>query len=244
MARRPVKKIRTTANGPEKTGPIALAAAFLLFSACATKPADRIILPQKQEQETEKSQDGAYTIIDWQGRAEGQDIPEWVRRFLDGGNREVETMLQYRNRYTFVAAARDSSLDALRYWSEEFSDRQDFPRLAAVRIEERLAAAAALYPDDEYGEFFEAMVKRASDTDYYGVVRREDSYWLLRRFYTENDEEVNNEAYDFFILVSIDRGELAARIRMLLDDPEGIRTPDRDQAAAVNRIRGNFFNGF
>jgi hypothetical protein len=221
---------------------MALTAVFLLFSACATKPVEKIILPQRQETEKDRIE-MSYTIIDWQTRTGEQDIPEWVRRFLDGGIREIEAMPQYRDRYTFVAAGRGNSLEALRYWSEEFSERQDFPRLAAVRIEERLAAAAVLHPDDEYGYFFETMVKRASDADYHGA-RREDSYWLRRRFYTEDDEEADREAYDFFILISIDKGELAARIRTLLDDPGNIREPTRDQAAAISRIRDNFFNGF
>jgi hypothetical protein len=238
MAKQPAKRSRTTARIPGKTGSAALIA--FLLSACVTGPAE-VILPQIQE--TEEGRIGTYTIIDWQARTEGQDIPEWVRRFLEGGSREVEAMPQYRDRYAFVAAGRDSSLETLRYWSEGFDERQDFPRLAAVRIEERLAAAAVLYPDDEYGEFFEVMVKRASDADYQGV-RREDSYWLLRRVYTEDDEETSNDAYDFFILVSVDREELAARIRTMLDNPRGIRTPTRNQAAAVNRIKENFFNGF
>jgi hypothetical protein len=240
MTGQPFKKIRAAVSNPGKTGLITLIA--LLLSACATKPAQRVIDPPPQKQETEEGRIEAYTVIDWQARTEGQDIPEWVRRFLGGGNREVEAMPQYRDRYTFVAAGRGSSLEALRYWSEGFDGQQDFPRLVAVRIEERLAAAA-LYPDDEYGEFFEVVVKRASDTDYQGV-RREDSYWLLRRSYAENDGETYSEAYDFFILVSIDRGELAARIRALLDKSRGIRTPTREQSAAINRIRENFFNGF
>jgi hypothetical protein len=241
MTRQPVKKIRAAVSNPGKPELITLIA--LLLSACVTKPVQRIIPPPPPKQETEESRIETYTILDWQTKTEGQDIPEWVRRFLDGGNREVETMPQYRDRYTFVAASRGSSLEALRYWLEEFNEQQDFPRLAAVRIEERLAGAAVLYPDDEYGDFFEVMVKRASNADYQGI-RREDSYWLRRRFYTETGEETYGEAYDFFILLSIDREELAARIRTLLDNHGGIRTPTRDQAAAVNRIKEKFFDGF
>ena len=238
MTKRPFRKIRTVIDGAKKTGAMAPIAALLLLSACVAGPAERIILPQKQEAE----QAGIYAIIDWQTRTGGQNIPEWVRRFLSGGNREVETMPQYRDRYVFVASGRGSSLEPLWYWAEEFSIQQDFPRLAAVRVEERLAGAALLYPDDEYGEFFETMVKRASDAVYDGV-RREDSHWLLRRFYAE-DKDAGREFYDFFILVSVDREALAARIGKLLDDPRGIRPPTRDQAAAIGRIRENFFDGF
>jgi hypothetical protein len=240
MAKRPFRKIRAAINITKRTGITAPIAALLLLSACVTGPAERIILPQKQEPEAEQA--GAYTIVDWQTRTAGQGIPEWVRRFLNGGNREVETMPQYQDRYVFVATGRGSSLEPLQYWAEEFSVQQDFPRLAAVRVEERLAGAAALYPDDEYGEFFETMVKRASDAAYDGV-RREDSYWLRRRFYAE-DEDAERELYDFFILVSIDREVLTVRVGNMLDNPKGIRTPTRDQAAAIGRIRENFFDGF
>jgi hypothetical protein len=219
---------------------MALIAAVLLLSACVTGSAQRIILPQKQEAEAERIE--AYTIVDWQTKTAGQDIPEWVRRFLNGGSREVETMSRYQDRYVFVAAGRGSNLEPLQYWAEKFSGQRDFPRLVAVRMEERLAAAAALHPDDEYGEFFETMVKRASDASYEGV-RREDSCWLQRRFHAE-EEGAGEEPYDFFVLVSIDKEYLAARIRDLLDDPGGIRTPTRYQAAAVDRIREIFFDGF
>jgi hypothetical protein len=242
MAKKPLTKIRAAVSEGGKKGPLALIAVFLL-SACSTEPARMIILPQ--EQETEAEQTEAYTILDWQERTERQDIPEWVRRFLSGGNREVEAMPQYRGRYVFVAASRGGSLEALQYWAGEFSDVQDFPRLVAVRIEERLAGAALLYPDDEYGDFFEVMVKRASDASYHGA-RRETSFWLRRQFHEEDDEDENEdpEAYDCFVLVSIDREELAVQIRAQLANPRGVKTPTRDQAAAVDRIRENFFNGF
>ncbi|MDR2159337.1 MAG: hypothetical protein LBP23_04630 [Treponema sp.] len=242
MVKRPSKKIRAAVNGAAETVSPALIAVLFLFSACVAGPAQRIILPQKQETETEAERIDAYTIIDWQAKDAEQDIPEWVRRFLNGGNREVETMFRYRGRYVFVAAGRGSSLEPLQYWVEEFSEQRDFPRLVAIRIEERLAAAAALYPDDEYGEFFETMVKRASNASYEGV-RREESHWLRRQFLTE-DEDAGEAPYDFFVLVSVDKEELATRIEEMLNDPRGIRTPTRYQAAAVDRIRENFFDGF
>ncbi|MDR1900106.1 MAG: hypothetical protein LBQ55_08870 [Treponema sp.] len=240
MAKKPPTKIRTAVSGGGEKGPLALIA-VLLLSACAAEPTRMIILPP--EQKTEPEQTETYTILDWQERTGGQDIPEWVRRFLIGGNREVEAMPQYRGRYVFVAASRGGSLEALQYWAGEFSDVQDFPRLVAVRIEERLAGAAVLYPDDEYGEFFEVMVKRASDASYHGA-RRETSFWMRRQLHDGDDENEDPEVYDCFVLVSIDREELAGQIRPQLANPRGVKTPTRDQAAAVDRIRETFFDGF
>ncbi|MDR2258370.1 MAG: hypothetical protein LBE14_04380 [Treponema sp.] len=213
---------------------------ILAFSACAGEPPKIIIRPEDQEKyvqgETEPSE-----IINHQDKAAGKDIPEWVRLFLDQGTGAVEALEAFNNRYVFIGTNRGNNFRALTHWAEGFTAAQDFPRLAAVRIEQRLTGAASLYPDDEYGEFFEALVKTASNAVYTGAVK-EASFWVLRRLY--EDSLPGREQYDFFVLVTIEKNLLRAQTDVLLNNITTTVPPTRDQAAAINRVKETFFEGF
>ncbi|MDR1099920.1 MAG: hypothetical protein LBL28_05500 [Treponema sp.] len=213
----------------------------LIFSACAGEPSKIIFRPESSGTLPGFRSWGRGRIQDYQDAALGGIIPEWLSRFLLQGNLGVEEMEIYRNSYVFVGINQGTNFKALGHWTEGFTAAQDFPRLAAVRIEERLLGAASLYPDDEYGEFFEALVKNSSDAVYTGAIK-ESSFWILRQ-YGEN-AALAGERYDFFVLVTIAKSEFQAQVHAIMD---GIRTnvpPTRDQAAAINRIKETFFDLF
>jgi Asp-tRNA(Asn)/Glu-tRNA(Gln) amidotransferase B subunit len=165
----------------------------------------------------------------------------------------VESSTAYRDRYIFIGKTRGGNFNALQQWAEGFSVLQDFPRLAAARIESRLIAAASLYPDDEYGEYFEALVKRASDSEYPGAVK-EAAYWIKTKVIQQqnNDDadpdEINEplvlERYEFFILISIDKATLQNNIRELMINIKTGVAPTRAQEAAISRVQQSFFGGF
>jgi hypothetical protein len=192
-------------------------------------------------------------IKDYQGRAEGESIPEWVNLFLAEGIRGVERLPEFWNKYVFVGLKEGSNFRALGQWEAAFNPAQDFAPLAAARIEARLITAAqSAIPDDTYGPFFETFVKNASDALYQGAVQ-ESSFWIqqilpARETGEEGEEgepaEVNREVYDFLVLVSIDRDQLEFQINGIFDAAKAHTTLKRDQAAAVNRIGENFFEGF
>jgi hypothetical protein len=220
-----------------------LLAGSLIFSACAGD-LPKIIIKPDQPETAGFQQENEGPILDHRNAAQGEAIPEWVSRFLDRGSRGVEDLEVYRNSYVFVGVSRGVNFKALGHWAEGFSAAQDFPRLAARRMEARLTSAASLYPDDEYGEFFEALVKKASDAEYTGVTK-ENFFWILRRYQQNNGEDSPaRERYDFFVLMSISKREFQAQAQALMADVKTGKPPTRDQAAAINRIKEDFFEDF
>jgi hypothetical protein len=226
----------------KKTCPVFLTC-LLVFSACIAP--DKIIVPPQTSGEQETNTE-SYQIDESQSGPAGTAMPPWVSRYLSGGISELETMEAYSGKYVFMGQNRGNNFNALNQWIDMFNPAQDFPRLAAARIEKRLIAGASLYPDDEYGQYFEALVKNASDAEYPGAVK-EDSYWIKPSINTQAENQMpyaEQEIYDFFILISIDKIALQNRIRELMAAIVTKVPPTRDQNAAINRIQQLFFEGF
>jgi hypothetical protein len=97
---------------------------------------------------------------------------------------------------------------------------------------------AALYPDDEYGEFFETLVRKASDAVYTGAIK-EDTFWIKQW-----DNALGRERYVFFVLVTMEKSGLQTQIRALLAEIRPIVPPTREQTASINRLKETFFEGF
>jgi hypothetical protein len=213
-----------------------------LFFSCTGEP-PKIIIPPENSGEASPSP-GEYQILNYQDSPRANRIPGWVSRYLEGGNRGVEELELYQNFYVFVGTNRGTNFKALSHWTAGFTAAQDFPRLAALRVEARLIGAASLYPDDEYGEFFEVLVKKASDAAYTGVIK-ESSFWILRQ-YRQSDEESSlpREEYEFFVLTFVEKSEFQAQVRAIMADIKTTSPPTREQAAAINRIRETFFEDF
>jgi hypothetical protein len=237
----------------------------LVFSACVSRQ-EIILLPEPEPVPAQADPVERGRIIETQNGAAKVPIPEWLDRFLGrlrGARpenerlRQVETMAAYRNTYIFIGNNRGINRDALRQWALALTVAQDFPRLVARRIENRLVEAASLYPDDEYGAFFEAVIKGASDAEYPEAVKKE-MFWIKWQIdgaaetasdselfgLSEAEHDAKRELYEFFVLISIDKSSLQARIQELLDNTHTAVPPTRDQAAAIHRIRQHFFEVF
>jgi hypothetical protein len=223
-------------------GAFFLLSGVLLFFSCAGEPPKIIIQPENSGKTSPSREE--YQILNYQGAEQGNRVPEWVSRYLAGGNRGVEGLELYQGSYVFVGTNRGTNFKALNHWAESFTVDQDFPRLAAVRIEARLIGAASLYPDDEYGEFFETLVKKAADAAYTGVIA-ESSFWILRQYRQSDGEHAPlRDQYDFFVLSSVEKSEFQAQALAIMADIKTTSPPTRDQAAAISRIRETFFADF
>jgi hypothetical protein len=217
-------------------------AAFLaLFFACAGEPGRQSEI--RAEPEEAGVNEPVYHLTDYKTRAAGGAFPVWVAYYLDGGIPAVESMEEYANRYAFVAHSRGTNFRALEQWVRGFLVGLDFARLAAVRIEERFTLAASGFPDAVFGRYFEALIRAASDASWEGAVK-EDDFWL-KGYYQEADGNGNGgESYDFMILVTIDKAQLASQIRPLLAGVKPQTPVPANQLAAANRVRDSFFDGF
>lgn len=179
-----------------------------------------------------------------------EDLPQWLSRAIYGGLQQVEALGVFYGRYVFVARNRGGNFVALSRWAENLTVFHDFPRLAAARIEDRLVSEAELFPDDEYGDFFAKLIRLASNRQYPQAVL-EDVYWVKTRVTIEADyysfppvQAQELEVYEFFAMLSIDRPSMQEHVRDMMSSAAAATQANRFQRAAINRVQGNFFEGF
>jgi len=161
-------------------------------------------------------------------------MPEWLLTFIEGGNKAVEQIDNYKNKYVFVGVNEGANFITLNKWAENFTPQQDFTILAACRIEERMIQGASLYPDDEYGAFYLSMVTAAYGTAYQDAVK-EDTFWFRKD---------STDVYNFFILITIDKNTMQTIIKDMTAKAAAASSPSGSQLISVNRLRQTFFEGF
>jgi hypothetical protein len=213
---------------------ILLIGAFLI-TACSAAPETSLDLgpaPAYQERSS------VTEIIDYE-----DDMPEWARRYISAGLTGIETLPEYEDRYVFISRQLGNSLEPLRLWAAGFSVERDFPRLVSARIQERFIAGSGGSPGEEYGRYFEAVVKNASDVVFSGA-SREGSFWIKKRIFEDDGISPAGEVYEYLIMTSIDREALRQQINMLLITTRPDKPPDSKQSSASMRLRLNFFEGF
>ena len=169
-------------------------------------------------------------------------IPEWLMTYNNGGIEAVEKMDQYAGKYCFIGRNKNSNFDALLKWSENFPLTNAITRLAGTRIENRLNLNIALYPDDEYGAFYERLIKKSFDMEYPDAVT-EEIFWIKKQETTEAN--ALHDTYEFFAFVVIDKTIMQDIIKkMMTDSREKDDLPTRAQVIAINNIQQRFFEGF
>ena len=225
----------------------------MLFTACAGRNNKIIFRPDLIQDQPQERNDPAETwqIIESQGGSGESGIPSWVRLYLNGDIRGIESLDTYSGKYVFVGENRGDNFSGLQQWASGFSIAQDLPRLIAQRVESRLTDPAALYPDDEYGGYFANMIKKAADGEYAGCVR-EQTFWVKKKVTQRIDGEdpetppeyIVFDRYEFFILISIDKEVLQQKIQGMMASIKTSESPTREQAAAVKKINQTFFENF
>jgi len=224
----------------------------MLLTACAGQK-KIIFRPDPIQDQPQERNDPAETwqIIESQGGSGESGIPPWVRFYLNGDIRDIESLDTYSGKYVFVGENRGDNFSGLQQWANGFSIAQDLPRLIAQRVERRLTDSAALYPDDEYGGYFANMIKKAADGEYAGCVR-EQTFWVKKKVTQRIDGEdpetppeyIVFDRYEFFILISIDKEVLQQKIQGMMASIKTSESPTREQAAAVKKINQTFFENF
>jgi hypothetical protein len=217
-----------------------LSTLFIFFSCVAQTPPNYFPVPDSGISQDEKAVFIKIGNIIETKNGAGNQMPAWLRSYLSSGIGAVEKLEAYNNKYVFIVMNEGENILALNKWAENYTVTHDFPMLAAIRIEERMYLTASLYPDDEYGAFYEAMMHNAYKAEYPEAVK-EDYYWLKTK--SENEEEPS-EKYTFFALITIEKYLMQSIIRnMIAKSNEGI-VLNKSQNNSVNRLRNNFFEGF
>jgi len=225
----------------------------VLFTACVMPQKKVIFRPDAENnpQELPRPFD-SWEIIESQNQASG--IPEWARLYFNNAVNEIEAMDRFRGKYIFIGENGGDNFSALQQWANGFTVEQDLPRLVTRRVEHRLVAPASLYPDDEYGEYYEFFIRAVSNEEFLKA-EKEQTFWLKRKITADGGETdgiidsqskpgTAKERYEFLVLVSVDRETLQKQIQGIM---AGIKTkipPTKDQAAAIAKMKNNIFEGF
>jgi hypothetical protein len=184
-------------------------------------------------------------IMETKGGAGAGIMPAWLRSYINGGIKEVEKMEEYISKYVFIGRSEGLNFNAMVKWAENFSSSRDAVMLVARRIENKLVSSASLYPDDEYGIFYERIIGNTYSSVYPGAVK-EDTYWIRLRV---DNEDGSTELYVFFVLISIDKTVLQEGVQNIISKsiPPG-NMPSGSVSAyqrnAIERLQRNFFEGF
>jgi hypothetical protein len=210
----------------------------LAFAACSSRPKTVAVEAPKYEEKTE-----AYVVLDHKAKAVGQDVPDWVTLYISDGLPGVERLDQFKDKYVFVGEDTGTNLNALRQWSSGFTVAQEMARMVSTRVQAKFVGAAAGSPDSEYGRYFEDVVKNVSSASFSGA-RKENDYWLFKRYFKADGKTVDQEAYDFYVLVTIDKGILERQISEVLDGTKTDAPLTREQQTAVERVKEAFYEGF
>jgi len=231
---------------------------LLLFTACVGQDKKVVFRPETENipQEQAKPVDTWIIINSQNGQASEIDqsgIPEWVRLYIDNEINKIEELDRFSGKYIFIGENGGSNFNALQQWASGYTVEQDLPRLITKRAERRLVSSASLYPDDEYGEYYEFLIRDISNGDYSSAVK-EQTFWLKRRIVNsaETDATANvqskpdtaQERYEFLVLISVDKETLQKQIQGIMTRIKTKITPTREQTAAIARIRNTFFEGF
>jgi len=212
---------------------------LILFSCAGNKKAAFVPVPDdryfRREEKTIKTSSITET-------KDGRNLPVWLRAFINGGIEEVEKINSFNGKYVFIGYNEGANFNALNMWAGNFKAARDITNLAAERIERRMISSSVLYPDNEYGFFFETMIKNAYKTAYPRAVK-EDVFWI-KIIDEDNTEAIRREIYNFFILITIDKAIMQDIIVNMMEETNSAVTPTAAQNNSINRLRQTFFERF
>ena len=207
---------------------------FLFFSCTSEPDVLGLIRPDPTQMPVRQP---IYVIDNYKGMDLGEEIPEWLLLYLENGVYGIESMEIYQFDYVFVSSNEGSNFNALNHWLTNFSIEQDFPRLAARRIENRFLLASPL-PDTEFGSFFIELIRSVSDAEWTNAAM-EDYFWIHKRVNIDSPP-----VYEFFILTAMSRTSFIFQYNILYDNVNPRMPITWEQTRALNRLRDNFFEDF
>ncbi|MCL2833600.1 MAG: hypothetical protein FWD78_10560 [Treponema sp.] len=209
-----------------------------LFAGCAGQ---QKLQPPLREKDPPAVRDYSRAVIDYKNKDKGAAIPDWVTYYYEGNISAIESLPEFENYYVFISHNTGANFNALNQWNAAFTCELDFARLAAVRIENRFLNAAVNYPDDEYGSYYESLVRAASDAQWDGASRKDD-FWLY--YGSSGGSNSGGNTYDFLVLAIIRKDLLQEQIKKIFSNLTPEDPVSREQRAAFNRVQDRFFDGF
>ena len=166
---------------------LALIAAALVFSGCASKQED----PEPKELESKVKSE----VLEHKGTALGvNQLPVWVETYITEGILAVEKLSSYEGSYCFIGEEAGSNLDALQVWVSSFDIPSEIAANVSTRVNALFTGAASGSPDGEYGTYFENIVKSTSSASYSGA-RKVNDWWVMTRRYDPDQKKKYVDEY-------------------------------------------------
>jgi hypothetical protein len=227
----------------------------ILFAACVAPQKKVIFRPDVEINPHEPTRPfDSWEIIESQAGKGAVNIPEWARLYFNNAVNEIETMDRFSGKYIFIGENGGSNFNALQQWANGFTVEQDLPRLVTQRVENRLVASASLYPDDEYGEYYEFLIRAVSNGEFLNA-EKEQTFWLKRKITADGGEtdgmtesqskpDTERDRYEFLVLVSINRETLQKQIQGIMTNIKIKVPPTKEQTAAITKMKNSIFEGF
>jgi hypothetical protein len=207
--------------------------------SCTTNRAEHSPIAYTPEPPTPPPGTRNGTITGWQGKSQGERLPAWLDMYIAGGIPSLESLPEFSDRYVFVAHADSGSLDALRYWLSSFDTTLDFPHLVFERIYARARSTLHLLPADEYGSWYETMLKAAASHTWTGAEADPacPSCWVERD--KTDAEGASARQYTGYILLTVPRTVLDPQLTEFLNSiklTEGLTRAQRQNIANLINI--------
>jgi hypothetical protein len=184
----------------------------LLVAGCSSAPAaepkpEPVELPSKVKTE----------VLDHKGASLGKTtLPEWIDVYIDFGARGVEELAKFQDEYCFIAEYHAENLDAGLAWIKGFEVPQLIARQIQSRVESLFVGAAVGAPEDDYGTYFENVVKTTTDVSFSGAKLIQD-YWVLVRTYDPDIKNTYSDTYQIYVLYTMPKAMLDKQLNNEID---------------------------
>jgi hypothetical protein len=225
---------------------------FSLFSCTAPQTSDsgfsfktEPFVPYKPIME-----DIPFSVIDYQDKETRNLFPDWVLTWIKGGEREIEMLAVYRNKYCFVMEQSGTDISTLLRWAKSFNVRYNFQYMIIKRIFQRWTSRLTVSPDIVYGSYFVNMLKSCYDSRW-NDVESGGTFWILVHYNNtvssvRGDETVPREEkiYKILVFAFIDKLKFQNQLTALFDSISFEKTDNSNQINSVNFILRNFWTNF
>lgn len=213
-----------------KSVAVLAAATILILASCSSSKKD------SAPSEVDTSNAVRTEVIEHKGSALGiTTLPTWVSTYITSGITGLEKMDDYKDVYCFVGEETGTNINALTTWASMFDASSDIASTISNRVATLFTGSAAGSPSDEYGTYYEQIVRTAANATYSGA-RRINDWWVLTRRYEGRSTKTSDytQEYTAYVLYTISRETLDRQILGMLDGTSTKDLTDAQKTAISN----------
>ncbi len=204
-------------------------ASVVMFIGCASTPDEAVA---KELEGTVKSE-----VLEHKGSALGlNELPIWVETYILEGITGLEDMSDFATDYCFVAETTSENLNAAQAWVEGFDMPQTIARNVSTRVEGTFSGAETGGAGDDYGTYFENVVKTMTETEFSGA-KKENDWWVLTRRYDVDAKAKYVDEYRAFVLYTIPRDLLDQQVLSVIERIEEENTLSVTETETSDRVK-------